>query len=284
MASTTSISSTASTLTIGTSSGTLAYRRFGKTRGGPSLLLTQRFRGTMDHWDPLLLDLLATHREVVLFDNVGVGRSAGSPAKSIAEQARGAINLLDALRIEQADVLGWSMGGAVAQSLALDFPQRIRRLVVAGSGPGGVADAPAAPERVWEVSGKPVNDDADFLYLFFHDTDSSQRAGQQHLARLQARTEPFSPPVAVQTVAAQVGAIRAWGAGIENALPRLGDMVQPVLVANGQFDRMVHAYNSYVMAQRLPNAKLILYPDAGHAFLFQHAQAFADDALGFLAS
>ena len=280
----TSVSSTAPTLTIGTASGALVYRRFGNAAGVAPLLLVQRFRGTMDHWDPLLLDLLAEHREVVLFDNVGVGRSHGAPAQSIGEQARGTIDLLDALGVEQADVLGWSMGGAVAQVLALDFSQRVRRVVIAGSGPGGVSDTPAPPEKVWTVASKPVNDDADFLYLFFHDTESSQNAGQRHLARLRTRMEPFSPPVAMQTVAAQAGAIRAWGAGIGNALPRLGQLQQPVLVANGQFDRMVHAYNSYVMAQRLPSAKLVLYPDAGHAFLFQHAQAFAADVLAFLAS
>jgi pimeloyl-ACP methyl ester carboxylesterase len=276
------VSSTAATQTIDARGSRLAYRRFGVTGSLPPLLFTQRFRGTMDHWDPLLLDRIAARREVIVFDNHGVARSTGSPARSIAGQAQGAIDLIDALKIEEVDVLGWSMGGAVALAMALDFAQRVRRIVVAGSSPGGLSDAPPAPDKVWQVAGRPVNDDDDFLYLFFHDSASSQAAGRSHLRRLQGRAEPFSAPVIAETVLVQAGAIRAWGAGVDSALARLAEIRQPVLVANGQFDRMVHPYHSYVMSQRLPQAKLVLYPDAGHGFLFQHHDAFADEAARFL--
>jgi pimeloyl-ACP methyl ester carboxylesterase len=261
----------------------MAYRIFGELGAAPPLLLVQRFRGTMDHWDPVLLDRLAQHRLVIVFDNRGVARSGGLPARSIAEQAQGAIDLIDALRIDVVDVLGWSMGGAVTQIMALDHPNRVRKIVVAGSGPGGVIDVPAVPGKVWQVASKPVNDDEDFLYLFFHDSPSSEKAGRQHLQRLQSRHEPFSPPVAPETVMAQLGAIRAWSAGTGSARSRLGELRQPALVANGQRDRMVHPYNSYVMSQDMPNAKLVLYPDSGHAFHFQHVESFSEEVDRFLA-
>jgi pimeloyl-ACP methyl ester carboxylesterase len=264
--------------------GSLAYRWLGnRASKAPPLLLTQRFRGTMDHWDPLFLDELSADRQVIVFDNYGVARSGGSPAKSVAEQARGAIDLMDALQLKQVDVLGWSMGGTVAQVMALDFPERVRRIVVAGSSPGGVTDAPVAAAKIWEVAGKPVNVDEDFLYLFFHDSESSRQSGREHLQRLKDGYTPFSPPVSQEAVMAQVGAIRAWSTGADAVLPRLGQLRQPVLVANGQFDRMAHPYNSYVLGQKAPQAKLVLYPDSGHGFLFQHHKEFTEEVARFLA-
>lgn len=278
-----SVSAAAPTRSIEVDGAQLAFREFGAISDAPPLLFLQRFRGTLDDWDPALLDRVAARRRVIIFDGPGVARSSGSPARTIAEQSRAAIGLVDALQLGQVDVLGWSMGGAAAQLMALLFPHRVRRLVVAGSGPGGVTESPAAPDRVMQVAVKPVNDDSDFLYLFFHDTATSLEAGRQHLNRLQGRHEPFSPPVAGETVMAQLGAIKAWSGGNDSAWPRLAEIGQPVLVANGQFDRMVHPYNSYAMAQRLPRAKLVLYPDAGHGFLFQHHAEFGDEVVRFLA-
>lgn len=278
-----SISAAAPTCSIEIGGAQIAFRDFGAISDAPPLLFLQRFRGTMDHWDPALLDRIAAHRRVIVFDGPGVARSGGTPARTIADQAQAAIGLADALQLRQVDVLGWSMGGATAQLTALHFPDRVRRLVVAGSGPGGVIEAPAAPDKVMQVAVKPVNDDSDFLYLFFHDTTTSLDAGRQHLHRLQGRHEAFSPPVAVETVMAQLGAIKAWSGGNDSAWLRLAEIGHPVLVANGQFDRMVHPYNSYAMAQRLPRAKLVLYPDAGHGFLFQHHAEFGDEVVRFLA-
>lgn len=258
-----------------------AYRRFGAIDGVP-LVFLNRFRGTIDHWDPELLDVIAAERPVVIFDSAGVGFSGGSVAPDIAGAARHAAAFIDALGLAQVDVLGWSMGGAIAQQLTLDRPHLVRRVVLAGTGPGGVAESPRAPDKVWEVAAKPVNDDEDFLYLFFNDSATSRAAGRASLRRIARRLDVSGAAVKAESWKAQAGAIMSWGMGKDSAYPRLSEIKAPALVANGANDVMVHAYNSYVMSQRLPDARLLLYPDAGHGFLFQYADHFGRQVNDFL--
>ena len=260
-----------------------AYRVIGNTPSEPPLVLLHRFRGTIDDWDPALLDRLAEHRQVIVFDNSGVGRSTGAVPSTIQGMADGAVQFIRSLGLNQVDLLGWSMGGAVAQQIALEHPELVRRLVLAGTGPGGVAEAPRAPAHVWEVAPKLVNDDEDFLYLFFPEHEDGRAAGIAHLARLGQRDEDRGPAVSLEGVTAQAIAIFEWAKGEGSSLPRLGEITIPVLVANGVDDVMIHAHNSYVMAQRLPNAELILYRRAGHGFLFQHPERFARAVTEFLA-
>jgi pimeloyl-ACP methyl ester carboxylesterase len=174
------------------------------------------------------------------------------------------------------------MGGAIAQRLALDSPDLVRKVVVAGSGPGGVAEAPKAPAKVWEVASKPVNDDEDFMYLFFDSVEESLEAARKSFDRIRSRKVPHVPAVRIESVQAQAAALMAWGAGSDAAYPRLNEIRQPVLIANGTNDIMVHAYNSYVMSQRLPNGQLMLYPKSGHGFLFQYAELFGRHVNEFL--
>ncbi|HTJ22155.1 MAG TPA: alpha/beta hydrolase [Gemmatimonadaceae bacterium] len=258
-----------------------AYRTFGAESDVPIVLLP-RFRGTMDDWDPAFLDALAADRRVVIFDNAGVGRSAGESPATIAGMAEHAAAFIRALGYSLVDLLGWSMGGAVAQALTLNQPELVRRLVVAGSGPGGVPGAPPMSERVRETIGKPVNSDDDFLYLFFDGTDERRSAGREHLLRLHRRVEPDGPPTRMQTVQAMGRALAGWSAGGEGVYSRLHEIHQAVLVATGAHDVMIPAYNSYAMIERLPNAELVIYSDAGHGFLFQHAERFASRVLQFL--
>lgn len=258
-----------------------AYRRFG-ARGGVPLVFLNRFRGTIDHWDPALLDVIAAERQVIVFDSAGVGSSSGSAAPDIAGAARYAASFIEALGLAQVDVLGWSMGGAITQQLALDRPALVRRIVLAGTGPGGVAEAPRAPEKVWQVATNPVNDDEDFLYLFFADTPTSREAGRASLQRIARRLDVSHAVVKPETWQRQAGALAAWGMGKDSAYKRLGEITAPALVANGSSDVMVHAYNSYAMWLRLPDARLILYPDSGHGFLFQYADAFGRAVNEFL--
>jgi pimeloyl-ACP methyl ester carboxylesterase len=274
------LSDRAPTQTIAVGNVAVAFRRLGPADGMP-LLLLQRFRATMDHWDPEFIDGLLD-RPVIMFDSVGVGRTEGIAAPDIAAMADFAAAFAGAMDLQTVDVLGWSMGGAVAQSLSLRHPALVRRIVVAGSGPGGVPDAPSAPAKVWEVAGKPVNDAGDFLYLFFADTTTSIAAGQRHLARLGRRHEPFGPQVKPESVMAQFQALTKWTRGIDSAYVHLQALAHPTLVANGVHDIMVDAYQSYVMSRRMPNAELILYPDAGHGFLFQYATTFAQRVRAFL--
>jgi pimeloyl-ACP methyl ester carboxylesterase len=263
----------------------IAYRVIGAGTGTP-LLLLNRFRGTMDHWDPMLIDRIATKRTVIMFDQPGFGRSSGIPADSLQAFAAMAARVAAALGHPQVDVLGFSMGGTVALQLVLDHPRLVRRLVIAGSGPGHVASAPATSEpadaSIWQVATKPVNDDQDFLFLFFEPTATSRSAGQAYLSRLNARKDAFVKHVEPAAWQAQLKAAAAVASENTSLLPRLGEVPHPVLVANGRHDVMVPTYASYAMAQQLPNARLVVYPDSGHGFLFQYPEEFANEVLRFV--
>lgn len=259
---------------------TFAYRRFGTASGVP-LVLALRFRGTMDHWDPAFLDRLAAARDVIIFDNVGHSRSSGAAPTTIDDLAAGLTDFVDALGLTEVDLLGWSLGGIVVQAATLQRPELVRRLIVAGSSPGGgVPDMPQPDPRVWQVATKPVNDDEDFLYLFFPDTDAARTLGSKSLRRIDARAAGTEHvPVSLETMKAQLAVIASIGSRVWD---RLTELTLPVLVANGAHDRMIDAYGSYAMSGRLPNGKVVLYSDAGHGFLFQHIDDFVGDVLTFL--
>lgn len=259
-----------------------AYRTFGSPSDVP-LVLLQRFRGTMDDWDPLLLDVLASERRVVIFDNAGVGRTSGESPDTIDGMAAQAAAFIRALGVARVDLLGWSMGGAVAQALTVAEPALVRRLVVAGSGPGGIPGAEPMSDVVRQIASKPGNDDDDFLFLFFDGSDERRAAGRAHLRRLNHRAEPPGPPTRLETVQAMGKAVSGWRGGGAGLYTRLAEIRQPVLVANGAHDVMIPVHDSYVMAERLPNAELVVYSDAGHGFLFQHAERFGRRVLDFLA-
>lgn len=260
-------------------SSRFAYRRFG-VRSEVPLVMALRFRGTIDHWDPALLDVLGSERDVIVFDNVGTGRSTGAAPNTIFGMAAGLLEFVDALGLARFDLFGWSLGGIVVQAAALQRPDLVRRMVVAGSTPGGVPDMPAPPEKAWQVALKPVNDDEDFLYLFFPESPVAREAGIASLRRLRCRLDDDShAAVSPEAVSAQFDAANSLGAEVWQ---RLTELTLPVLVANGAHDVMVSAYASYAMSQRLPNAKVILYSDAGHGFLFQHVDEFGREVLKFL--
>ena len=261
-------------------SGRLAYRRLGSS--ATPLILCNRFRGTIDDWDPALIDVLASERDVIMFDSSGVGRSTGSPADTVTAMAADLTALVTALSLPAPDVFGWSMGGFVAQAFALTQPGAVRRLVIAASKPGLVAAAPTPEPEARRVAGKPVNDDADLLYLFFPPTEDGQAAGRASLARIAEARPTVSPPVTGPAVAAQTHALTKWSAGEDAAWDRLDQLALPVLVAGGSHDRLMDAYHSFAMTNRLRCGTLLLYSDAGHAFLFQHAHHFGRQVLDFL--
>jgi len=198
------------------------------------------------------------------------------------ELAGGLVEFVDALGLAQVDLLGWSLGGIVVQAATLQRPESVRRLIVAGSSPGGgVPGMPQPDPRIWQVATKPVNDDDDFLYLFFPENGEPHQLGVRSLRRLDARTQSSDHvPVSLETMKAQLAVIASTGSTVWD---RLADITIPVLVANGAHDRMIDAYASYAMAGRLPNAKVVLYSDAGHGFLFQHVDDFTREVLSFLA-
>lgn len=257
-----------------------AYRRFGTASGVP-LVLALRFRGTMDHWDPAFLDALAADRDVIIFDNIGHSQTSGVAPTTMEALAGGLTEFVDALGLTEIDLLGWSLGGIVVQAATLQRPDLVRRLIVAGSSPGGgVPGMPQPDPKIWQVATKPVNDDDDFLYLFFPEDEPAHTLGMESLRRLDARTlSADHVPVSLETMQAQLAVIASTGSSIWD---RLAELTIPVLVANGAHDQMIDAYATYAMAGRLPHAKAVLYSDAGHGFLFQHIDDFTGEVLDFL--
>lgn len=264
-------------------SARFTYRRLGRP-GGVPLLLAMRFRGTIDHWDPAFLEPLAAEREVIVFDNAGINASTGTTPTTIGEMADGLLDFADALGLARVDLLGWSMGGAVVQAAALQRPGLVRRLVSAGSGPGGVPGTPAIAPEILQVATRPTNDDEDFLTLFYPRTGAARAAGLASLRRLDRRLLSSRAGVAAPAWSAQLQAIGTWAAGRDSAWQRLGELTMPVLAANGVHDVMAAASSTAAMAERLPSGAVLFYSDAGHAFLFQHPRAFAAQVNAFLST
>jgi pimeloyl-ACP methyl ester carboxylesterase len=257
----------------------LAYRRFGTPSGLPILFL-QHFRGNMDNWDPAVVDGLAADRPVILLDNRGIGRSSGTTPDNVADMAGDVVAFLEALGVTQIDLLGFSLGGMVAQQVLFDRPALVRRAILAGTGAPGADDIFGA--EVTAAATKVPQGAGDLLFLFFEPTPTSQAAGGRYLRRMMARTDR-EPPTTEQVMRAHLAAIRAWGAMDGGAQARLKGVEQPILVVNGSHDIMIPTVNAFELSQQLPNAELVLYPDAGHGSMFQYPERFVDDASRFLA-
>ncbi|AKG34161.1 alpha/beta fold hydrolase [Paenibacillus durus] len=260
---------------------TFAYRKFGAESEVP-LVFCHRYRGTMDDWDPAVVNGIAKERTVILFDSAGVGLSTGVTPNNVPDMADYAITFIEALGLEQVDLIGFSMGGMVVQHVTLKRPDLVRRLILAGTGPGAGEDTERSRDGVFEVMTTPVNEDKDFLFLFFEPTETSQAKGREYLERLQWRKTDRAPLVTAETIKAQTQALIGFAAGPDTAYPRLAEIKQPVLVANGDNDIMAPTINSFIMSQHIPNAQLILYPDSGHGFLFQYPERFVLHVSAFL--
>ena len=260
-----------------------AYRETGE--GPVPLVLLQHFRGNLDNWDPALIDALAAGRRVVTFDNAGVGGSSGTTPPTVAQMARDAIAFLDAMGIGQdggADILGFSIGSFVAQEIALIRPAVVRRLVLASAAPQGAAGMHGwAPEVIGAV-GAPQPNPAGYLDVFFARSAASRQAGQEALGRMNTRTENRDKATTWETRQAQYDAVCAWGIPDHALLQRLSGIKVPVLVANGDSDPMILPRYSYLLAGLIPHARVKIYPDSAHGFLFQHHAEFAADVGAFL--
>ncbi|WP_431816565.1 alpha/beta fold hydrolase [Gordonia jacobaea] len=260
-----------------------AYRRFGSTdNSAPPLVCFVHYRANLDNWDPAFVDALAEQREVILVDLDGVGASTGRTPNTVAEMAHGAIFFVDALGLTHIDLLGFSLGGFVAQEFALMRPHQVRRLVLAGTGPQGGERMHMYVPEVLEVAIRDAIDGEGLLTMFFEKSASSLALGREFLSRLRLRQSDRDTTVNADTVAAHMTAISTWGIPDPAKLVRLRAINQPTLVANGDNDIMVPTPNTYLLAEYLPNAQLKIYPDAGHAFLFQYPAAFAADVNQFL--
>jgi pimeloyl-ACP methyl ester carboxylesterase len=268
------------TETIDVDGTPFAYRVLGPDVGIPVVLLNH-LGANLDNWDPRVVDGLAETHRIITFDNRGVGASKGSTPTSIAAMARDAVSFIRALGLTKVDLVGFSLGGVISQVIAHDEPQLIRKIVLAGTGPAG-------GEGIDKVTAITIKDmlRAGFTfsdpkrYLFFTRTDSGKRAARDFLDRLKERTSDRDTAISPRAFRAQLKAIHRWGREVPADLSRIQ---QPVLVANGDTDRMVPSSNSTDLAGRLPNSELVLYSDAGHGGVFQYHAEFVKKVLEFLA-
>jgi pimeloyl-ACP methyl ester carboxylesterase len=255
-----------------------AYRRFGKTSGVP-IVFNQHYTGTMDYWDPAVTDGLAQSREVILFDNAGVSSSSGETPSSFQEMGANAIAFIRALGLQQVDVLGISIGGFVAQEIALQGGDLVRKVILVGTGHRGndmtasrsaeiFASRYDPPEHLW-------------LAVHFKPTKTSQKAGLAFLER-KWRRKDRDPEVSAQTIAAQGEAVGKWVAPDEHALDYLKSITQPTLIVQGSDDVIIPTAHSLTLQQNLPNAQLIIYPDSGHGSIYQYPELFVTEAILFL--
>jgi pimeloyl-ACP methyl ester carboxylesterase len=259
---------------------TFTYRDVGS--GEVPLVLLQHFRGNLDHWDPALIDALASERRVVAFDNCGVGASSGTTPNTVEEMARGALSYLEAMELDKVDVLGFSIGSFVAQEMALIRPDLARRVVLAASAPKGAAGMHGWAPAVMNAIGKRDTEPEGYLRVFYSPSNASQSAGRESLKRSVARVEDRDRPVSWETRLAQYDAVCTWGIPDYSQLQRLQAITAPVFVASGDSDPMILPRYSHLLAGLLPNASLTTYADAAHGFLFQHHEAVAADVNRFL--
>lgn len=263
----------------------LAFRRFGK-EGAPPVVCLQHFAGTMNNFDPIHTNRLAQDRPVVLVDYRGVGRSGGQTPDSMSGLARDIIAFIRTLGAQQVDVFGFSIGGMVAQQIALDAPDLVRRLVLVGTGPAeGEGIGQFTPEVV-EIVSRPGGTEVErsALETFFSPTETSQAAGKAWLARIAERKSDREPPASAQVATAQLAALAKWGKVSGDRYASLKKLPHRTLVWNGRNDAMVPTVNSFILQQRLPDARLMLFPDSGHGSHFQFPEEFAEVAAGFLAA
>ena len=259
----------------------LAYRRFGQSAELP-LVMLQHFRGNLDNWDPALTDALASDREVILVDYPGVGSSRGEFGPTVADTARRMVAFVTALGLDEIDLLGFSIGGFVAQEIALVRPTLVRRLVLAATGPKGAPGMHGWREDI-AAAARGESNPQNLLYIMFAHTETSQARGMEFLGRFMERQEGRDAPTSDAARDAQYDAIVEWGIPDHAALQRLTGIKNPTLVIQGDNDLMIPTKLSHLMAGLIPDAQIRIYPDAAHGFMFQYPTEVAAELNTFLA-
>jgi pimeloyl-ACP methyl ester carboxylesterase len=270
---------TAPTQTIHVGGVEFAYRQLGPSSGVPVVFLTH-LAAVLDNWDPRVVDGIAAQHRVITFDNRGVGASSGSTPRTIEEMARDAVTFIRALGFDQVDLFGLSMGGMIAQVIAQDEPRLVRKLILAGTGPAGGDGIDKVTRITYLDTARGLLTRSDPKeFLFFTRTPNGRGAAKEFLARLRERTNDRDKAISVSSFRAQLKAIHRWG---QQKPADLASIHHPVLVLNGESDKMVPTKNTVDLDRRLPNSQLVVYPDAGHGGVFQFHEDFVKRAVEFL--
>ncbi len=268
---------TAPTLHVQAGGIRFAYRKLGAESGVP-LVFLQHFTGTMDAWDPRVVNALAADRPVIVFNNAGVGTSTGNVPDTVEQMSADAESFMAALGLTEVDLLGFSLGGFLAQVIAAGSAVKVRKLVVAGSAPGGGEEH--LLQVVQEAFSKNARDVR--LPLFFTPSKASQAAGSAFVDRAAARSQGRDPESGDAVSNPQAAAIIAWCANKDADHAALKAIRQPTLIVHGSDDTMFPAVNAYEMFKHMSSGTLIIYPDSGHGALFQHADTFVAHVQTFL--
>jgi pimeloyl-ACP methyl ester carboxylesterase len=269
---------TASTQSVQAGDMQFAYRRFGP-RGAPPLLLCNYFAANMDDWDPKVTNGLAAEHDVILFDYPGIGRSPGETPPTVAALTKHCVAFCRAIGLTQFDIVGFSLGGMIAQQLGAQHPDLLRRIMLLGTGPRGGEGLVFEDLSIDDLDDPP----ALLRKAFFTQSEASQASARAYIERLKSRSADRDSPVTRQSASAELAAIREWGAiPASDRFAMLGKIQHPTLIVHGSQDVVVRPINAFLLAQHLPNAQLIMYPDSSHGAQSQHAEVFLQHANLFL--
>jgi pimeloyl-ACP methyl ester carboxylesterase len=257
-----------------------AYRRFGPRRATP-LLLCSYFAANMDDWDPKVTNGFAAEHDVILFDYPGIGRSSGETPSTVAELTKHCDAFFRAIGLTRFDVIGFSLGGMIAQQLGAEYPDLLRRIMLLGTGPRG------GEGMVFDDLSVDELDDTSALLMkaFFTQSEAGQASGRAYMERLKSRSTDRDTPVSKQSALAALAAIREWGViPASDRFAMLSKIQHPTLIVHGNKDVVVMPINAFLLAEHLPNAQLIMYPDSSHGAQSQHAEVFLQHVKLFLQS
>ncbi len=255
------------------------YRRFGEKKGFPIIFLNH-LGATLDNCDPRIMDGIATNHQIIAFDNRGVGATEGITPSTISEMAKDAISFIKGLGFDKVDIMAFSMGGFIAQEILLKEPQLVNKAIITGAGPAGGEGIKNVSKITYldMLRGYLTFKDPKF-YLFFNENKNGEKKAEEFLARLKERTENRDKEISIPSFSNQLTAIDSWGLQEKQDLSIIK---QPILIVNGDNDKMVPSINSYDLAKRITNSKLIIYKDAGHGSIFLNYDEFIESVLSFL--